>query len=99
MATMTEQHAAVLHGRDDELRRLTGAFATARAGHPALAIVDGQPGIGKTALVRRSLAEQQAHVLWASGDVFERGVPFAVADQLLRLAQPYGQPTSVISKQ
>src|SRR4051812_15146585 len=87
MATLTDERAAILCGRDDELRRLADAFTSARDGQPMLALVDGPPGIGKTALVRRFAEDHAARTLWASGDVYERAVPFAVADQLLRRAQ------------
>jgi DNA-binding CsgD family transcriptional regulator len=85
---MNEQIDAPLSGRDDELRRLVTALERARAGHPTLALIDGPGGIGKTALVRRLVAEQGGiRTLWASGDPSERAVPFAVADQLLRRAE------------
>ena len=48
-----------MHGRDDELRRLTGRWAQARAGQGSVALVVGEPGIGKSRLIR-SLQEHVA---------------------------------------
>jgi class 3 adenylate cyclase/predicted ATPase len=48
-----------MHGRDDELRRLTERWTQARAGHGSAALVEGEPGIGKSRLIR-SLQEHVA---------------------------------------
>jgi class 3 adenylate cyclase len=48
-----------MHGRDDELRRLTGRWTQARAGRGSVALVVGEPGIGKSRLIR-SLQEHVA---------------------------------------
>ncbi|MGH9262930.1 MAG: ATP-binding protein, partial [Acidimicrobiales bacterium] len=45
-------------GRDPEIARLRGALDAARAGRPAVALVVGPPGIGKTALWRTVLDPQ-----------------------------------------
>ena len=50
-------------------------------------MIEGEGGIGKTTLAERFLAlHPEARVLRASGDESERGVSFAVIDQLLRSA-------------
>lgn len=43
---------AFVVGRDDELARLTAAYAAAAAGKPTLCLVHGPSGIGKTTLVQ-----------------------------------------------
>jgi predicted ATPase len=48
-----------MQGRDGELRRLTERWAQARAGHGSVALVMGEPGIGKSRLIR-SLQEHVA---------------------------------------
>ncbi len=56
--------------RGDELRELREALADAASGHGSVALVAGEPGIGKTALVTR-FAEQhvrRARVLWGICD-------------------------------
>ena len=42
----------VVCGRDDELRALRGAFAQAADGHGGVVFITGEPGIGKSRLVR-----------------------------------------------
>jgi tetratricopeptide (TPR) repeat protein len=51
---------STLVGREDEVRRLDGAWAEAAAGHPGLVLVTGVPGIGKTRLLAEvaGLAEE-----------------------------------------
>jgi len=79
-------------GRRSELQRLSARLAEAVAGRGGLALVAGEPGIGKTRLVEE-LAERAARsgaaVLW--GACFEGGwappyVPFAEAIEALALA-------------
>nr|WP_172442413.1 AAA family ATPase [Geodermatophilus sabuli] len=41
-----------MQGRDGELRRLTERWAQARTGHGSVALVVGEPGIGKSLLIR-----------------------------------------------
>jgi class 3 adenylate cyclase/predicted ATPase len=48
-----------MQGRDGELRRLAERWAHARAGHGSVALVSGEPGIGKSRLIR-SLQEHVA---------------------------------------
>jgi class 3 adenylate cyclase len=50
-----------LVGRDHELDRLLGAWETARAGATRVVVVSGEPGIGKSALVRAFL-RRTSHV-------------------------------------
>jgi AAA ATPase domain len=45
-----------LVGRDAELSRLSGWVADLAAGHGHAALLDGEPGIGKTALLHASAA-------------------------------------------
>lgn len=80
---MTHDRPGTLIGRADELSVLGGALADARAGRPRVVFVEGEPGIGKTALLRSFLDEVDgAHCLWASGDEQERALEFGVIDQL-----------------
>ena len=48
--------ATRLIGRDDGLGRLTALLERAAEGHPAVALVSGETGVGKTALVRELVA-------------------------------------------
>ena len=75
----------VLVGRDRERRSLRDELDRARSGEPRVVLVEGEPGMGKTALLRRFVSDlEPGQVLVASGDPSEREVPFAVVDQLMR---------------
>ena len=79
--------APVFVGRQMELRALHAAFADASAGRSQVLLVESEPGIGKTTLLERFLAELPPTLtMRASGDESESDVPFAMADQLQRSA-------------
>ncbi|MFJ8588841.1 ATP-binding protein [Streptomyces sp. NPDC093595] len=80
-------------GRRDELARLRADLAAAHAGG-RLVVVEGPPGIGKTALVRRFLRQSApARTLTASGDESEAALAYGVLLQLLRQT-PAGGPAA-----
>ena len=71
------------------------------AGQPWLVAIEGDPGVGKTALVRRCLAESAGlRVLQARASLPEADLDFGIVDQLLRpageavLTAETGAPTS-----
>lgn len=71
-----------LIGRSRE-RRLLRALVGSVAGGGAAGVVLGEPGIGKTALLR-DVARTAAHqVSWVRGDESEAKLPFAAATDLL----------------
>ncbi|MEU9130592.1 AAA family ATPase [Kitasatospora sp. NPDC048540] len=74
-----------LAGRTGELKVLTECRSAVARGDPWLVMVLGEPGIGKTALVRRALAEgpDGLQVCWASCDQAERDIRYGVVSQLL----------------
>ncbi len=58
-------------GRTEELRAITGAWKLAASGHRMLALVSGEPGIGKTTLVAelaRRVREEGALILYGKWD-------------------------------
>lgn len=70
-------------GRQAELATLDGALGDACAGRPRIVLVEGDPGIGKTALLRRCAhLAAGATVVWASGDEAESIVDFGVVRQV-----------------
>ncbi len=71
-------------GRERELRCLLDAWQATR-GAAQVVGVEGEPGIGKTALIRRFLdLAAPAAVVYASGDEDEAGLPWGVLAQISR---------------
>ncbi|WP_198170532.1 helix-turn-helix transcriptional regulator [Actinoplanes awajinensis] len=76
-------------GRLRDTARLRDCADQVRAGASWLAVVEGEAGIGKTSLVRRSAASlDDFTVLWATGDPAETDLPYGVIEQLARRAGP-----------
>lgn len=78
-----------LYGRDGEQALLRAACERAREAHarPAMLLVDGYPGIGKTALVLalcRPLVRRQGYFVSGKFDLVARGVPFGALIQAFR---------------
>ena len=70
--------AIVLVGRDDELAYLDAVASRARAGSAEVVVIDGEAGIGKTALLRAWAARRTAAgdtVLMASCGPLDRALP------------------------
>ena len=75
----------VFVGRKAELARLAEVLARVRQGQPWLVTIEGESGVGKTALVKRSLASSAAlTVLWARADPGEADLEYGIIGQLLR---------------
>jgi eukaryotic-like serine/threonine-protein kinase len=74
-------------GRAAEMARLREAYATVKSGYPTTVSVHGGSGIGKTALVRRFLAELRPHVpapVILYGRCYEReSVPYKALDSVV----------------
>ncbi len=80
-----------LVGRTDQLAALASALADARDGHPRLVLVRGDPGMGKTALLRAFVrGSRDVCVIWASGDEHEIDLDYGVVEQLLASMPPTG---------
>ena len=81
--------ASAFVGRGRELELLGGALGAAAGGEPRVVLVEGPPGIGKTALLRRFLAEagDGVRVLRATGEETESLLAYGVAEQLMRSAR------------
>jgi ATP/maltotriose-dependent transcriptional regulator MalT len=77
----------VFVGREAQLAQVAGVMARVEKGRPWLVVIEGDPGIGKTALARRSLAEATGfQVLSVRADQTEADLDFGLVDQLLRAA-------------
>ena len=75
----------VFVGRAAELARVAEVITRVEAGQPWLVAIEGDPGLGKTALARRCLAGAAGlRVLSARADQAEADLDFGIVDQLLR---------------
>lgn len=74
-------------GRDDELARLSAAFAEMLTGRPVAAIVRGESGVGKTFLAKQFIArtaERHPEVVVLAGRCYEReSVPYKAFDGVI----------------
>jgi AAA ATPase domain len=69
----------VLFGRDRELAVLAGLVTEVAAGRGSAVLIEGEPGIGKSTLVRAALAEAAGlggQVFWGTGDELAQSLPF-----------------------
>ncbi|MFD5428498.1 AAA family ATPase [Streptomyces sp. NPDC127084] len=81
---MPETYTDVLIGRQDEMRRLGALLQAAREGRGGALVLRGEPGIGKSALLRKlDEAANGFLVIRVSGAEFEMELPFAALHQLL----------------
>ncbi len=70
-------------GRRRELDALTAELAAADRGSSRLVVLEGEPGLGKSALISEFLAgQEQPQLLAASGDEAEQALPFGLVRQL-----------------
>ncbi|MDX6312234.1 MAG: hypothetical protein QOF44_1698 [Streptomyces sp.] len=86
-------------GRKPESALLRQLYGDAGAGRPRLVVVEGPAGIGKTALVRRFLAESAApRVMSAGGAENEATLPYGVLGRLVDDGRGYGDPLAAGSR-
>ena len=77
----------VFVGRMAELAHVAEVLTRVKAGQPWLVAIEGDPGVGKTTLARRCLAQASGlKVLSARADQAETDLDFGVIDQLFRAA-------------
>ena len=88
--------AGVLVGRDSEmalLRSLIKEVARGRGG--AVVLIEGEPGIGKSSLVRAAVAEAPeagCEVFWGAGDELGQALPLLPFLDALRVREPATNP-------
>jgi DNA-binding SARP family transcriptional activator/tetratricopeptide (TPR) repeat protein len=77
---------APLVGRDDALARLQEWFALASAGHGGVALVSGEPGIGKSRLLQEFAASVPGQAILVAGACHEseHGLPYWPLIEALR---------------
>src|SRR6266516_636121 len=87
--------AGALVGRDNEMTLLTGLIKELARGHGGSVLVEGEPGIGKSALVRAAVArapEVGCQVFWGAGDELGQELPLLPFLDGLRVREPSANP-------
>ena len=87
--------AGALIGRDSELAMLATLVAKVAAGRGNSVLIEGEPGIGKSALVRAALAgaaEVGCQVFWGAGDELGQALPLLPLLEGLRVREPSANP-------
>ena len=85
----------LLVGRDKEFSRLVGCVSEAIAGQGSAFLVEGEPGIGKSALVRAvcdEAATLRCQVFWGAGDELGQALPLLPFLDALRIRGPLAHP-------
>lgn len=79
-----QYHGAMLVGRGEELARIAALLEHARSGVSGALILRGEPGIGKSALLREALTPAKGMtILSATGIEAESELPFSGLSELL----------------
>ncbi len=85
----------VLIGRDSELAMLAGLVKGVAAGRGRAVLIEGEPGIGKSALVRTALegaASLGCQVFWGTGDELGQALPLQPLLDGLHVREPSANP-------
>jgi DNA-binding CsgD family transcriptional regulator/tetratricopeptide (TPR) repeat protein len=83
--------AGALFGRDTEMAMLVGLIARAGASQGSAVLIEGEPGIGKSSLVRAALAAGAAagcQVFWGAGDELGQALSLLPVLDGLRVREP-----------
>jgi DNA-binding CsgD family transcriptional regulator len=87
--------AGALVGRDSELAALARLVKEVASGRGGSVLVEGEPGIGKSTLVREALAEAAdvgCRVFWGAGDELSQALPLLPLIEALGVRQPSADP-------
>ncbi len=87
--------AGALIGRDGEIALLTGLVMQVARGRGGCVLIEGEPGIGKSALVRAATAGAPAlgcQVFWGAGDELGQALPLLPFLEALRVREPGASP-------
>src|SRR5579859_1596101 len=83
--------AGALVGRHSEMVLLTGLIKDVARGRGGSLLIEGEPGIGKSALVRAAVAEAPeagCEVFWGAGDELGQALPLLPFLDGLRVREP-----------
>jgi tetratricopeptide (TPR) repeat protein len=84
-----------LVGRDSELALLANLVRGSAAGEGGVVFIEGEPGIGKSALVRAALADHVSlgcQVFWGTGSELDQALPLQPLLDGLRVREPSPNP-------
>ena len=87
--------AGALVGRDSEMALLTGLIREVARGRGSSVLIEGEPGIGKSELVRAAVAgapEAGCQVFWGAGDELGQALPLLPFLDGLRVREPSTNP-------
>src|SRR5690242_10477670 len=87
--------AGALVGRDSEMALLTGLIREVGRGRGGSVLIEGEPGIGKSTLVRAAVAEAPeagCQVFWGSGDELGQALPLLPFLEGLLVREPPTNP-------
>jgi DNA-binding NarL/FixJ family response regulator len=87
--------AGALVGRDSEMALLTRLIRDVARGRGGSVLIEGEPGIGKSALVRAAVAEAPeagCQVFWGAGDELGQALPLLPFLDGLRVREPSANP-------
>ena len=87
--------AGALVGRDSEMALLAGLVREVAQGRGSSVLIEGEPGIGKSALVRAAVAgapEAGCQVFWGAGDELGQALPLLPFLDGLRVREPSANP-------
>ncbi|MBO0801637.1 MAG: AAA family ATPase [Nocardiopsaceae bacterium] len=83
--------AGALVGRDEELNLLHGLLRAAAKGRGSAVLIEGEPGIGKSALARSVMGQARdlgCEAFWGTGDELGQGLPLHPFLDALRVREP-----------
>ncbi|MGN6677352.1 MAG: AAA family ATPase, partial [Streptosporangiaceae bacterium] len=89
MPTVTT--AGTLVGRDSELATLVSLVHEVAGGNGASVLIEGEPGIGKSMLVRAALADaadKACRMFWGAGDELGQALPLLPLLEALEVRGP-----------
>jgi DNA-binding CsgD family transcriptional regulator len=87
--------AGALVGRDCEMALLTELVKEVPAGHGSSVLIEGEPGIGKSALVRAVVTgtpDADCQVFWGAGDELGQALPLLPFLDGLKVREPSTNP-------
>jgi DNA-binding CsgD family transcriptional regulator len=87
--------AGALIGRDSEIAMLVRFMTEVAGGRGSSVLIEGEPGIGKSALVQAALAEAAGvgcQVFWGAGDELGQALPLLPLLEGLRVREPSANP-------